>query len=83
MYVRLLAVFGAAIGASIGSGKNWTFEDSLKLGVTINALDSMKSSARNGCSSSYAYSGDSDESNSHISDFQSSTSYSCNWKMQV
>ena len=25
------AAFGAAIGASIGSGKNWTFEDSLKL----------------------------------------------------
>ena len=24
------AVFGAALGASIGSGKKWTFEDSIK-----------------------------------------------------
>ena len=51
------AAFGAAIGASIGSGKQWTFEDSLKLGATINALDSMKSSTMDDHSSSYAYSG--------------------------
>ena len=72
------AVFGAAIGASIGSGKKWTFEDSLKLGATINALDSMKGNATNSYSSSYTYSDDSedlDESDSHISGFQSSTSY--------
>lgn len=30
------AVFGAAIGASLGSGKKWTFEDSLKLNAAIN-----------------------------------------------
>ena len=72
------AVFEAAIGATIGSGQKWTFEDSLKLGETINALDSMKGNATNGCSSSYTYSDDSedlDESDSHISGFQSSTSY--------
>ena len=36
------AVFGTAIGASIGSGKKWTFEDSLKLGAMIAAMDESK-----------------------------------------
>ncbi|MCX4352668.1 MAG: hypothetical protein OSJ60_13670 [Lachnospiraceae bacterium] len=36
------AVFGAALGASIGSGKKWTFEDSIKLGATIASLDGIK-----------------------------------------
>lgn len=36
------AVFGAALGASIGSGKKWSFEDSVKLGVTIASLDSAR-----------------------------------------
>lgn len=36
------AVFGAALGASIGSGKKWTFEDSIKLGATIASLGSKK-----------------------------------------
>ena len=36
------AVFGTAMGASIGSGKKWTFEDSLKLGATIAAMDESK-----------------------------------------
>lgn len=34
--------FGAAIGASVGSGKKWTLEDSIKLGATIDSLDSIK-----------------------------------------
>ena len=36
------AVFGTALGASIGSGKKWTFEDSIKLGTTIASLDRKK-----------------------------------------
>lgn len=36
------AVFGAAMGASIGSGKKWTFEDSMKLGATIASVYSKK-----------------------------------------
>ena len=36
------AVFGTAMGASIGSGKKWTFEDSLKLGAAIAAMDECK-----------------------------------------
>lgn len=36
------AAFGAALGASIGSGQKWTMADSLRLGAAINALDSMK-----------------------------------------
>lgn len=36
------AAFGAALGASIGSGKQWTMEDSIKLNAAINALDSTK-----------------------------------------
>lgn len=47
------AAFGTAMGASIGSGKNWTLEDSLKLSATINALDSMKETS----DSNYEYSG--------------------------
>ena len=36
------AVFGAALGASIGSGKKWTMEDSLKLGTTIARMEKNK-----------------------------------------
>ncbi len=36
------AVFGAALGASIGSGKKWTMEDSIKLGAAINASNAWK-----------------------------------------
>ena len=36
------AAFGTALGAAIGSGKSWTLVDSIKLGATIEALDSMK-----------------------------------------
>lgn len=36
------AAFGAALGASIGSGQKWTMADSFRLGAAINALDSMK-----------------------------------------
>lgn len=36
------AVFGTALGASIGFGKKWTLEDSLKLGATIAYMDSKK-----------------------------------------
>lgn len=36
------AVFGAAIGASIGSGKEWTMEDSLKLSATVAGLENGK-----------------------------------------
>lgn len=36
------AVFGAALGASIGSGKKWIFEDSIKLDAAIASLDSTK-----------------------------------------
>ena len=36
------AVFGAAIGASIGSGKKWTMEDSLKLSATVAGLENEK-----------------------------------------
>lgn len=35
-------VFGAALGASIGSGKKWTMEDSIKLGTAINASNAWK-----------------------------------------
>ena len=66
------AAFGAAIGASIGSGKKWTFEDSLKLGATINALDSMKSNTADNYSS-YA---DSDDSYFGESDTYTSSAHS-------
>lgn len=36
------SAFETALGASIGSGQEWTLEDSLKLGATISVLDSMK-----------------------------------------
>ena len=36
------AVFGAALGASIGSGKKWTMEESIKLGAAINASNAWK-----------------------------------------
>lgn len=36
------AAFGSAIGASIGSGKKWTFEDSVKLGAAVMFSDSIK-----------------------------------------
>lgn len=36
------AAFGAAMGASLGSGQKWTLEDSIKLGATIGALNSME-----------------------------------------
>lgn len=49
------AAFGAALGASIGSGRKWTMADSIRLGASINALDSMKEDT----SSSYSYSGSS------------------------
>ena len=47
------AAFGAALGASIGSGQKWTLADSLRLGAAISALDATKEDS----SSSYAYSG--------------------------
>lgn len=47
------AAFGAALGACIGSGKEWTMADSLRLGAAINALDSSK----NDSSYDYSYSG--------------------------
>ena len=39
---QILQVFGAALGASIGSGKKWTMEDSIKLGAAINASNAWK-----------------------------------------
>lgn len=36
------AAFGAALGASLGSGQKWTMADSLKLGAAISALDAGK-----------------------------------------
>lgn len=36
------AVFGAVIGASIGFGKKWTMEDSLKLSATVAGLENEK-----------------------------------------
>lgn len=49
------AAFGVALGASIGSGRKWAMADSIRLGASINALDSMKEDI----SSSYSYSGSS------------------------
>ena len=49
------AAFGAALGASIGSGQQWTMADSFRLGAAISALDAGKeestSSYACGCSS--------------------------------
>ena len=36
------AVFGAALGASIGSRKKWTMEDLQKLSATIAGLENSK-----------------------------------------
>lgn len=36
------AIVGAALGASIGSGKKWTIEDSLKLSATVARLENKK-----------------------------------------
>ena len=36
------AAYGAALGASLGSGQDWTIDDSLRLGAAISALDAMK-----------------------------------------
>lgn len=47
------AAFGAALGASIGSGQKWTIEDSLRLGTAISALDMAKENSSN----SYVYCG--------------------------
>ena len=65
------AAFGAALGASIGSGQKWTMADSLRLGATISALDAGKEDR----SSSYMYSGRDDYG---IEDYSSSdcSSYS-------
>lgn len=76
-----VAAFGVAIGASIGSGKQWTFEDSLKLGSTISALDSMKNSTVDDYSSTYSsstYSDNtySDASDSYVSGLPSGSAYS-------
>ena len=48
------AAYGAAMGASLGSGRKWTMADSIRLGASINALDSKKEE-----SSSYSYFGSS------------------------
>lgn len=50
------AAFGAAMGASIGSGREWTVEDSLKLGAAINTLDSMKDGMSDNHTSGVSYS---------------------------
>lgn len=53
------AAFGAALGASIGSGQKWTMADSFRLGAAISALDAGKEDS----TSSYAYSGGAHYSN--------------------
>lgn len=65
------AAFGAALGASIGSGQKWTMEDSIRLGAAINALDAEKEDTI----SSYAYSGSSHSSDDYdIEDYSASCS---------
>ena len=66
------AAFGAALGASIGSGQKWTMADSLRLGAAISALDAAKEDS----SSSYAYSGSSHCSDDYDIEEYSSDSYS-------
>ena len=62
------AAFGAALGASIGSGQKWTMADSLRLGAAISALDAGKEDT----SSSYIYSGGSQSSDDYgIEDYSS------------
>ena len=69
------AAFGAALGASIGSGQKWTFADSLRLGAAISALDAGKEDT----SSSYVYSGSSHSSDDYgIEDYSSSDCSSYN-----
>ena len=58
------AAFGAALGASLGSGQKWTMEDSFRLGAAINALDAAKET-----SSSHLY------SDSYCSDVVGCSSY--------
>lgn len=53
------AAFGAALGARIGSGQEWTMADSFRLGAAISALDAGKEDS----TSSYAYSGGAHDSN--------------------
>ena len=36
------AAFGAAMGASLGAGKQWTLEDSIKLSAAIKANNARK-----------------------------------------
>lgn len=61
------AAFGAALGASIGSGQKWTMADSLRLGAAISALDAGKEES----TSSYAYG-----SSSHCNDDYEAEEYS-------
>ena len=64
------AAYGAAMGASLGSGRKWTMADSIRLGATMNALDSKKEE-----SSSYSYLGSSYSSMDYEED-DCSNSYS-------
>lgn len=64
------AAYGAAMGASLGSGRKWTMADSIRLGASINALDSNKEE-----SSSYSYLGNSYSSADYDTD-DCSSSYS-------
>lgn len=66
------AAFGAALGASIGSGQKWTMADSLRLGATISALDAAKEDSL----SSYSYSGSSHCSDDYKAEEYSSVNYS-------
>ena len=53
------AAFGAALGASIGSGQKWTMADSFRLGAAISALDAGKEDSTSSC----AYSNGAHDSN--------------------
>lgn len=64
------AAYGAAMGASLGSGRKWTMADSIRLGATINALDSKKEE-----SSGYGYLGSSCSS-TDCETYDCSSSYS-------
>ena len=64
--------FGAALGASIGSGQKWTMADSIRLGAAISALDAAKEDS----SSSYSYSGSSHCSDDYEVEEYSSGTYS-------
>lgn len=67
------AVFGAAIGASLGSGQKWTLEDSIRLGATIGALDSMKDDTSINSTSGYSYGGSSGNSSNEYDNLILST----------